>query len=218
MRVLCAVFLTAAAIVLTSGCERTGGAPAFEEWANLFNGKDISGWHISRTNGHGDTKDWVAADGAIEGSQDAPGNGGILLTGREFGNFLLELELNPDWGLDSGVFLRSTESGKCYQIMVDYYEGGCVGGVYGEGIGGFRSDAQNWLQLYRKGEWNKLLVLMTGNPPLIEVWLNGQHALSWKGEEELLGDRGRIALQVHAGAGFYEKKTRFRNIRIRELP
>ncbi|HNR30234.1 MAG TPA: DUF1080 domain-containing protein [Candidatus Hydrogenedentes bacterium] len=218
MRIVLTMLAATALVAGLGGCGRAGGATAFDEWADLFNGEDLAGWHISQTNGHGDTKNWRVVEGAIEGAQDAPGNGGIIVTDRDFGDFLLELELNPDWGLDSGIFLRSTESGKCYQIMVDYYDGGCVGGVYGEGIGGFRADAVDWLTHYRKGEWNKVLALVMGNPPIIEVWLNGAHALSWKGSEKLLDDRGRIGLQVHAGANYYEKKTRFRNIRIRELP
>ena len=43
-------------------------------------------------------------DAAIVGEQDPPasGNGGILLTDRKFGDFELLLEMNPDWGIDSG--------------------------------------------------------------------------------------------------------------------
>ena len=45
--------------------------------------------------------------------------------------------MKNDFGLDSGLFLRSTEDGKAYQAMIDYYEGGNLMGIYGEGIGGF---------------------------------------------------------------------------------
>ena len=42
---------------------------------------------------------------------------------------------DPDYllvGCDGGLFLRSNEKGQAYQVMLDYLEGGSVGGVYGE--------------------------------------------------------------------------------------
>lgn len=100
---------------------------------------------------------------------------------------------------------------------MDYYEGGNAGGVYGEGTGGFKADVIDWQKHYRKGEWNKILAIVMGNPAAIEVWLNGQHVVSWKGKDKVLEDKGHIGLQVHAGNGYFGKTTRFRNICIREM-
>src|SRR3954447_17119679 len=47
---------------------------------------------------------WVVEDGAIVGSQDRPGNGGIVLTDRSYGDFEVALEMNNDSGPDSGLF------------------------------------------------------------------------------------------------------------------
>src|SRR5205085_7404120 len=80
---------------------------------------------------------WVVEDGAIVGSQDVPGNGGLIITDKKYSNFEVVLEMKNDFGLDSGLFLRSTEKGQAYQAMIDYYQGGNLMGVYGEGIGGF---------------------------------------------------------------------------------
>ena len=108
----------------------------------IFNGKDLTGWHVSAKTGHsGTTKNksggrWVAEDGAIVGSQDVPGNGGIVITDKHYTDFEVALEMRNDDGPDSGLFLRSTEDGKCYQAMIDYHKGGNLMGVYGEGIGG----------------------------------------------------------------------------------
>ena len=30
------------------------------------------------------------------------------------------MEVKPDWGCDSGLFLRSSESGEAYQVTLDY--------------------------------------------------------------------------------------------------
>ena len=39
---------------------------------------------------------WVVKDGAIVGSQDVPGNGGIVITEKEYGDFEVALEMNND--------------------------------------------------------------------------------------------------------------------------
>ena len=65
------------------------------------------------------------------------GNGGILLTDEKFMDFELSIDIKPDWGVCSGLFLRSTEGGQCLQMMVDYHDHGKMGFLYGEGTFGF---------------------------------------------------------------------------------
>ena len=199
---------------------------ALEEsgWISLSDGESLEGWRISEDSGHGDTQAWTVEDGAIVGTQDRPGNGGFIYSEATFGDFMLELELHPDWGLDSGLFLRSTPGGQCYQVMVDAYDGGSVGGIYGEGTGGFYQSDPEWTEHYRKDDWNRLLVLCVGNPPRIDVWLNGWHMTEFVPSEEnhpelapKLPREGHIGLQVHAGERYDGLHTRFRNIRIRPL-
>ena len=106
---------------------------------SLFNGRDLDGWHTnSEEIGHGTGGRWTVEEGAIVGEQDPPGsgNGGILLTDRTFGDFEVTLEVKPDWGVCSGLFLRSTEKGQCYQVMIDYREKGNIGEIYREGLDG----------------------------------------------------------------------------------
>ena len=104
----------------------------------LFNGKDLRGWHKNPMKiGHGTGGHWAVEEGAMTGEQDPPGsgNGGILLSDEQFGDFEITLETKTDWGVDSGLFLRSTQDGKCYQVMIDYHEKGNVGEIYREGVG-----------------------------------------------------------------------------------
>ena len=111
-------------------------------WIVLFDGKSLEGWHKNPQRiGHGTGGQWQVEDGVITGQQDPPGsgNGGILLTDQKFGDFEVSTELKPDWGICSGFFLRSTETGQCLQMMVDYHDAGNVGLVYGEGVGGFNT-------------------------------------------------------------------------------
>ena len=143
----------------------------------------------------------------------------------------------------SGIFLRSTEKGQCYQIMVDYHGGGNVGSIYGEGTGGFnnrnyqiKDDKTIELLTDRKGaiplpfkpaafpkhwrfdDYNEIRARVTGNPPTIDVWLNGTYITHFEDDEKRLPDTGRVAIQVHGGGGWpKDARVRFRNIQVREL-
>lgn len=103
------------------------------EWKSLFNGRDLDGWHRQKKRGlHGAGGNWgITQDGVLFGEQDPPGsgNGGLLLSDDVFPEFELELSLRPDWGPDSGVFVRTDETGGGWQIYVDHHDNGNVGHV-----------------------------------------------------------------------------------------
>jgi hypothetical protein len=197
----------------------------------LWNGKDLSGWHVSQTNHHGNSKGWSVKDGVLLATQDRPGNGGILLTDRKYRDFEVSLEVNPDWGCDGGLFLRSNEAGDGYQVMIDYLEGGVVGGVYGEGIPGVSKNKtelvdRDWAKHWKKGDWNTLRARIEGDVPHIRVWLNEAPLVDWTDTANHAAGgatEGMIALQMH----FSNEKTprwkdggfhRFRNVAVKELP
>jgi hypothetical protein len=103
----------------------------------LFDGKTLTGWHTNPEKIiHGTGGKWQVEDGAITGEQDPPGNGGMLMTDKDYGDFELLLELNPDWGLDSGVFLRTNQKGVCFQVYCDYHDHGNVGWISTETTSG----------------------------------------------------------------------------------
>ena len=127
------------AILLVFSAACGGGA---EEYISLFDGNTLRGWHKNPARiPHGTGGIWVVEDGAISGEQDPPGsgNGGILLTDQKFGNFELLIDIKPDWGVCSGLFVRSNDKGQCFQMMVDYHDRGNIGHIYGEGSGGFNN-------------------------------------------------------------------------------
>lgn len=214
--------------------------PANADFISIFDGKSLTGWHVSSKTGHGTGGKWVVQDGAITGSQDKPGNGGIVLTDEQYGDFEVTLEMGNDYGPDSGLFLRSTEDGKCYQAMIDYHDNGNVMGVYGEGIGGFAArnfrtldepgrinvldypafpcpfTPEQWARLWQP-KWNQVKARITGNPPRVETWINGVKTMDWKDTEKRLPDRGAIALQVHGGGDHTKQFVRYRNIKVRRL-
>lgn len=194
------------------------GIPA--GFTRIFNGKDLTGWHVSQVNHHGNTA-WRVENGVLLGTQDRPGNGGILLTDRKYKDFEVYLEANPDFGCDSGLFLRSTEKGEAYQVLLDYLEGGSIGGIYGERLQGVKGVRADWEKVWKKGQWNSIRARITGDVPHIVVWMNGAQITDWTDTANHLPDGvtdGMIAVQVHGGKRWVEGGYhRFRNIAVKEI-
>ncbi len=220
--------------------------PDEQGFVSIFDGKTLNGWHVSTKTGHGTGGRWVVENGAITGSQDRPGNGGIIITDAQYGDFEVVLEMNNDFGPDSGLFMRSTEDGKAYQAFIDYHDDASLMGVYGEGFpksfseSNFKFvgspekikkvdsifplpiDPELWPDFWKHGEWHVLRARIVGNPPTIDTWINGVKFMHWTGTEKVLGGKGGIALQIHGGnfpAGLDLTKlfVHYRNIRIKVL-
>jgi hypothetical protein len=208
----------AAAVPKAHQFELVAGESSFKP---VFNGTDLSGWHISQTNHHGVTQGWKVEQGTITGTQDKPGHGGILLTDRKYRNFEVQLEIRPDFSCDSGLFLRSSEKGEAYQVMLDYLDGGAIGGIYGEKLQGVKGSRTNWRDAWKSADWNHLRARMEGNAPHIQVWLNGVRITDWRDTANHAAGGavdGMVAVQVHGGNRWLPGgKHRFRNIAIREL-
>jgi hypothetical protein len=214
---------------------------------SIFDGSSLKGWHASAKTGHSRASGnksggrWVVEDGAIVGSQDIKGNGGILLTDAHYGDFEVALEMRNDFGPDSGLFLRSTEDGKAYQAMIDYHPDGNLMGIYGEGLGG-KPNLRNftflqkvteikedkapvklpvspelWPDFWKHGEWNVLRARIVGNPAHITTWVRGVKFMEFTDTEKRLGDTGGIGLQLHGGGDFRHQYVRYRNIRVKPL-
>jgi hypothetical protein len=218
-----------------------------EGFVAIFDGKSLDGWHVSAESGHSRASKntsggrWVVEDGAIVGSQDIPGNGGIVITNAAYGDFEVALEMNNDFVPDSGLFLRSTEKGQAYQYMIDYHANGNLAGVYGEGLSGgihqrnftflekvteIKEDAcpfplpvkpDQWPSFWQHGQWNELRARIEGNPPKITTWINGVRFMEFEDKEKRHPDTGGIALQVHGGGNYTKNYVRYRNVRVKKL-
>ena len=221
--------------VLCLGAALNAPAQVPAGFRSIFNGKDLTGWHISQVNHHGDTKGWTVQNRVLLGTQVPYGNGGILLTDRKYRNFEVSLDIKPDFGCDGGLFLRSSEKGEAYQVMLDYLEGGTVGGIYGERLQGVTAtagsgnkSAEDWHKHWKKDDWNNIRARIEGDVPHIQVWMNGQQIVDWTDSENHAAGgaiEGMIAVQVHRSStdGKNPRWTkgghhRFRNIAVRELP
>ena len=240
---------TSLALLLALAGSASLAAAAADGFVSLFDGRTLKGWHTSFKTGHSATSlhqsagRWVVEDGAILGSQDVPGNGGILLTDESYGDFEVALEMRNDFGPDSGLFLRSTEDGTAYQAMIDYHADGNLMGVYGEGALGGKPHVANfafgkavteivpkagapvplpvdpakWPSFWKHGQWNELRARIVGNPPTITTWINGMRFMEVKETEKRHPDTGKIALQVHGGGDFTKQFVRYRAIRVKRL-
>jgi hypothetical protein len=190
-------------------------------FTDISAGPDLKGWHVSQVNHHGNTP-WKVENGVMSATQDKKDNGGIVVTDKKYRDFEVYLEMNPDYGCDGGLFLRSSEKGEAYQVMLDYLPGGNMGGVYGERIQDVKgAPAKDWEKYWKKGEWNAIRARIEGTPAHIQVWINGTQVTDWTDTANHLVDGaqdGMIAVQVHGGGrcmpGLYH---RFRNVGVKEL-
>ena len=216
-----------------------------EGFTPIFNGKDLTGWHVSKTNHHGTTPDYHVLHGLIVGTQNPRGQGGILLTDKKYKNVEVYMEIKPDWGCDSGLFLRSSEAGEAYQVTLDYLPGGGMGGIYGERLTGVQNAnastakltdeeraaqakqrAETWQKAWKREAWNSIRARIVGDVPQITVWINDQLITEFKDTANHAAGGatdGMIAIQMH----FSNDKTprwvdggfwRWRTIAVKELP
>jgi cytochrome c len=202
----------------------------------LFNGRNLTGWHVSRTTHQGTTPDARVEDGAIVLRQRPYGQGGLLLTDRKFKNFELVLEAKPDPGTNGGIFFRSSEGGSAYQIEVEGDGAPGTGSLFGEMMRvSTPVQASGVEAVWRRGDWNTFRIRVEGDVPHVTLWINGAQIYAARlGRNDLIGGRtdGMIALQSHWSAthdavrGAFDMSGswkpgaahRYRNIGIRELP
>ena len=212
---------------------QTGRIP--EGFTPLFNGKDLTGWHISRTTHQGTTGDVQVEDGVLILKQHPYGQGGLLMTDEPYEDFELYLEVKPDWGTNGGILFRATEGGSGYQIEVVGGGGDGTGNLLGEMLRVTTDARATDLQaVWKEDAWNALRLRVTGAVPRMTLWVNGVQMWDVTAvRNDLIADatRGRIALQTHWSATStpvpggsccaYSWKPgaahRYRNIAIRAL-
>lgn len=204
----------------------------------IFNGKNLDGWHTSRTSHQGTTGNFHVENGEITLQQHPYGQGGILLTNKKYHNFELYLEARIDSFCNGGIFIRSTESGMAYQI--ELATPGGLGNLLGERMQvSQEAQATNIARVWKAGpratdRWNAFRIRMEGDVPRIRLWVNNE--LMWdvtepKNDFVAGATSGMIGLQSHwsavysaaadafnmAGSWKPGAAHRFRNIAIKEL-
>ena len=185
----------------------------------LFDGKSLAGWQRRNQPGHGWGAVWTVADGAIDGVQEWPGALGMLATQRAFGDFELRLEVKTDWPIDTAVLLRESGWARAYQVTVHCRPDGDVGGIATHREGDPPVAAKGWKKVWKKDGWNRLRIVIKGNPPELRTWLNGTPTAAYTdpGKGDPLPPRGRIALKIHGSDDCFNNHATFRNIRMLRL-
>ena len=175
---------------------------------SLFNGKDLSGWHIAGR------EKWYVEDGDLVCESSRYEEYGYLLTDSTFRDFDLSLDFKQEANGNSGVFFRSSIDG----VIISGWQaevapkGKSTGGIY-------ESYGRGWLvrppaaldHVLKEGEWNNLRIRAEGDE--VTTWLNDIRMIHLK-DEKVGQAEGQIALQIHDGGGI---KVRWRNIVIRPL-
>ncbi len=189
------------------------------KWVSLFNGKDFSGWVIR---GEQVKNDYRVEDRQVVGTSKPNSQNTFLCTEKEYTDFILELEVKVDTGMNSGIQFRSRslpeyKNGRVhgYQAEIDPSDRAWSGGLYDEAARGWLVDLKNNPQgqkAFKKFDWNKYRIEAEGT--LVRIFLNGVKTTEFT---DTIQTSGFIALQVHGTQKERPMEVRWRNIRLAEL-
>jgi len=187
-----------------------------EKWTSLFDGKTLNGW-IQR---NGKAR-YEVVDGTIVGTTVLNTPNSFLCTEKMYTDFVLELELLADPGINSGIQIRSHSfanynKGRVhgYQVEIDTSSRAWSGGIYDEARRGWLNDLKKnpaARKAFKNGQWNHYRIEAVRNR--IRTWVNGVPAADLTDD---MTAKGFIALQVH-GSKTAGNKIRWRNVRIIDL-
>ncbi len=187
-----------------------------QKWTPLFDGKTFNGW--KQLNGQAK---YEIKDGVIIGTTVPITPNSFMATTKDYGDFILELELKVDNSMNSGIQIRSlskpeVNNGRVhgYQVEIDPSDRGWSGGIYDEARRGwlFQNEMNPAAKkAFKRDAWNKYRIEAIGN--VIRTWINDVPVAN------LIDDMtptGFIALQVHAIGkdATPGKQVMWKNIRI----
>ncbi len=190
-------------------------------WTSLFDGKTLKGW--TKVAG---SANYAVEDGAILGTTVINSPNTFLITEKQYGDFVLELEVKiNDTTANSGIQFRSDYDpaghegkGKVfgYQYELDPAARAWTAGIYDEG-------RRDWLyplmlnpgaqKAFKLGVFNKVRIECIGHE--MKTWINNTPAAYLV---DTFNAKGIIALQVHSigkNEQFAGEKIWWKNIRIK---
>ncbi|MEX0330663.1 MAG: DUF1080 domain-containing protein [Puniceicoccaceae bacterium] len=191
-------------------------------WVSLFNGKDFDGWKIVALT---DPAPAVVEDGAMVLRQRInTAEHTFVATVVEYGDFILELELQDNPDFNSGILLRCIDAAgnaavrlNGYQVKIDNTKRSWTGGVFDDFGNTWRwlydlSDNEAGRASFHHGEWAHVRIECLG--PVIKVWINGVPTCHLLDEKY---DEGYIAFKIHSLGNrpeATENTLSLRNIRV----
>ncbi len=139
-----------------------------QKWTPLFDGKTFNGW--KQLNGQAK---YEIKDGVIIGTTVANTPNSFMATAKDYGDFILELELKVDNSMNSGIQIRSlskpeVNNGRVhgYQVEIDPSDRGWSGGIYDEARRGwlFQNEMNPAAKkAFKRDAWNKYRIEAIGN-------------------------------------------------------
>ena len=201
---------------ISVSCQQGNETP--QGWESLFNGKDLTGWKHLAGNA-----DYHVEDDAIVGVMTKGTPNSFLVTEKEFGDFILELDVKLEGSsTNSGIQTRShfdstanNGAGRVFgrQIEIDPTKRAWTGGIYDEG-------RREWLypldlnpaakSAFKSNSFNHFRIEAIGSET--KTWVNG---VPTSFVIDSLDDSGFIGLQVHSIPDSLDgKKVYFKNIMI----
>ena len=186
-------FLLITIILTTLSCVN-----AQDNWKPLFNGKDFKEWEKRQG-----TADYKIDGDQIIGISKLGSPSTYLCTKKRYTDFILEVDVKIDMGLNSGIQFRSNsietyKNGDVhgYQAEIDVSDRKWSGGI-------FDQSRRGWIypvtmnkpgqEAFQNGAWNKYRIEAVGNS--IRTWVNGVQVTNLVDD---MTEEGFIALQVHS--------------------
>jgi hypothetical protein len=180
-------------------------------WIDLYNGKNLDGWHENKFQ---HKPEWKIAGGVLIGH----GGQGYLSSLEQFDDFELEAEarISDTAGGrgNSGIYFRcaphtdlTQEFPPGYEAQLDHGDGNNpTGSIYNLSIEGSRAPVSQ----EKDGEWVTMRIRAVGNH--LQTWVNGQPGADCH-DSANRHTTGSILLQMHHLTG----KAEFRQVRIRRI-
>jgi len=207
-------------VYLMAGVALTACTTASHDgWEPLFDGETLTGWQAV-----GGEAPYAVEDGAIVGTMTAETPNSFLITEKEYGDFILELDVKLEGETtNSGIQTRShldkeanNGRGRVYgrQVEIDPASRAWTGGIYDEARRGWLYPLdlnESAKSAYKKEEFNHIRIEAIGNET--KTWVNDVPIAY---VVDTLDATGFIGLQVHGinDEALAGKKVYFKNIRI----
>ena len=182
------------------------------EFASIFTGQDLSGWHEMGQ------QDWHAEDGILW----TEGKGGWLRSDQRYADFVWRLEYRLSKGAVSGIFLRSAEQGdptftglKIAILddagqLTDLHS---TGAIYGAVIPLYNVER-------KAGEWNQVEISCIDRH--LTVFLNGNriHKIDFDDPAFVFAEKrplSRVPKQGYIGLESHTHRVDFRGLRLQVI-
>ena len=188
-------------------------------WTNLFDGKTLNGWKTV-----GGKAPYSIEGDAIVGRMTKGTPNSFLITEKEYGDFILELDVKLEGSqTNSGIQTRShldpkanDGRGKVYgrQVEIDPSSRAWTGGIYDEARRGWLYPLdlnENAKKAYKAEEYNHIRIEAMGDE--LRTWIND---IPVSYVVDTIDRTGFIGLQVHSIPSELDgKKVYFKNVKIK---